>query len=389
MKIAVFTDSYFPHICGVTTVVQQQASYLTQQGHQVVIFCPKNNKKISENPQKNPVQIVRLPVNLPVLGYSTLPLSIPTVTKSLKKIKQIKPDLVHIHTEGGVGWEGLICAKICKLPIVTTIHTFLAHQEYLKNIKLGQLETFQKIGWKYLLALHNQANIVICPSQTMRREALNHGLKAPVTVIANGINLEQIKLSSSKKDQDNTPANDDEFNLIYIGRVAVEKKLNILLKAFQLVHQQHPQVKLTIVGSGPALSNLKQSIAQYNLESAMTLTGAINHQQLLKSDLLKQGDIFVTASKTENQPMSVLEAMAFGLPIAAVDALGMSELVEHQVNGLLAEPDNYRQLAKHCQQLIQQPKLRNKMGQASLQKVKKFSLNKTGRQLELLYQEMS
>jgi len=294
MKIAIFTDAYFPHISGVVTVVDQQTQKLAQKGHKIKIFCPKFKKKDKSNLQlpKN-IEVVRLPANISVLGYSTLPLSIPTVTKSLKQIRKFNPDIIHIHTEGGVGWEGLICAKIRKTPIVTTLHTFLAHQEYLKNLKMDKLETFQKIGWKYILMIHNQAKLVICPSKAMQNEAFNNGLEVPTKIIANGIDLTKYK-NSNQNSKKNSSKNKSDLNLnfnsnfqfIYVGRVAVEKSLDVLIKAFKIIHRKHPKTKLTIIGGGPALAELRMLVNEQNLAGNIIFTGQIPHDQLINSDLI-------------------------------------------------------------------------------------------------------
>lgn len=388
MKIAVFTDSYYPHTSGVTTTVDQQTRKLSEQNHKIKIFCPKPKNNTDKNLRlpKN-IEIVRLPANISVLGYSTLPLSIPTVTKSLKQIKKYRPDIIHIHTEGGVGWEGLICAKIRKLPIVTTLHTFLAHQEYLKNWKLDKLENFQKISWKYILMIHNQANIVICPSKAMQSEAVKHGLEVKTRIIANGINLEKYKNSRPKAGPPLTE--NSNFHFLYVGRIAVEKSLPVLIKAFKIIHKKHPETKLTIIGDGPALSDLRNFVNQENLAGSIIFTGQIPHNQLINSDLISAADAFITPSKTENQPLSVMEAMAFGLPVIGVNALGMPELVRHKENGFLAEPDNPKDLAKYGLKLINNPKLIKKYGQNSLKIINQFSLVKTAEKLKQTYQEIS
>ncbi len=383
MKIAVFTDSYHPHTSGVTTTVDQQTRKLAERGHKIKIFCPKPKKNSNNNLQlpKN-IEVIRLPANISVLGYSTLPLSIPTVTKSLKQVRNFKPDIVHIHTEGGAGWEGLITAKIRKIPIVTTLHTFLAHQEYLKNIKLDRLENFQKIGWKYVLMIHNQANLVICPSRAMENESLKHGLETNTRIIANGIDLKKYQPEAD-------PPLADKFHFIYVGRIAVEKSLHFLIEAFKIIHQKHPKTRLTIIGDGPALDDLRNLVNNKNLAGSIIFTGSIPHDQLINSDLISSANVFVTPSKTENQPMSVLEAMAFGLPVIGVKALGIPELVHHGKTGFLAQPDNPKEIAEFAIKLIEKPNLVEKMGKNSRQLVENHSLTKTAEKLEAAYQKIS
>jgi len=382
MKIAVFTDSYYPHTSGVTTTVDQQSRKLASRGHKIKIFCPKPKKNNKHNLRlpKN-IDVIRLPANISVFGYSTLPLSIPTVTKSLKRIRHFQPDVIHIHTEGGAGWEGLITAKIRKIPIVTTLHTFLAHQEYLKNWKIDKFENFQKIGWKYILMIHNQAKAVICPSKAMKKEAVRNGLEVKTKIIANGIDLE-------KYQPEPNPALTDNFELLYVGRIAVEKSLPVLIKAFKIIHQKHPKTKLTVIGDGPALPELRNMAAELGLAGNIIFTGRIPYQQLISSDLISSADVFVTPSKTENQPLSVMEAMAFGLPIIGVKALGMPELIKEGKNGFLAKPDKPEELAKYVTKLVENRKLVKKYRQGSKKLIKQFSLTKTAEKLEKTYDQI-
>jgi len=385
MKIAVFTDSYYPHVSGVTTTVDKQIQKLAEMGHRIKLFCPKFKKqsRAGQDLPKN-IDIIRLPANVPFPGYSTFSVSIPTVTKSLKEIRKFRPDIIHIHTEGGVGWEGLICAKIRKIPIITTLHTFLAHQEYLKHWKIDKFESFQKIAWKYILMIHNQAKLVICPSLAMKKEAVENGLEVNAKVIANGIDLsEYSKVAKASPDK----TSENKFHFIYVGRVAVEKSLPVLIKAFKIIAKKQPKTKLTIIGDGPALAGLREMVNHQHLAGQVIFTGQIPHNQLMNSDLISSANTFITPSKTENQPISVLEAMAFGLPLIGVDALGMGELIKHKKNGFLAEPDNHRQIAQYGLKLVNNPQLAGQFGQKSLQMVKQLSLTKTGKELESVYKK--
>ena len=159
----------------------------------------------------------------------------------------------------------------------------------------------------------------------------------------------------------------------------------VLINAFKIIHKKHPQTKLTIIGDGPAFKDLKNLVCQENLAGSVIFTGSIPHDQLINSNLISSGDVFITPSKTENQPMSLLEAMAFGLPIIGVDALGMPELVHDNENGFLVQPDNSKKIAQHAIKLIENRDLANKLGLDSLKLIKKYSLTKTAEELEKAY----
>jgi glycosyltransferase involved in cell wall biosynthesis len=387
MRIAVFTDSYPPYVSGVSSAVDNQTIALAEQGHQIMIFCPRYKKgQKSVSPHKN-ITVKNLPFSLSFPGYKDFKIAIPSGLKSIKSVKRFDPQVIHIHTEGGAGWEGLLCGRSLDIPVISTSHTFLAHPKYLKHIRMANLKMAEKFTWNYCLLFHNRAKLVICPSKAMAKELKNHGLETKTRVISNGMGLEKFMHQPNKKLVSKYNLDNNKINLVYVGRVSVEKSLDLVIKAISKINSN--KFKLTIIGSGPDIKKLKKLAKKLKVKNKTNFTGRIQHNILINSGFLKAADIFVTASKTENQPVSIMEAMAAGLPIVSVKALGIPELVKHKQNGFLAEPDNTQEISKYLEQLINDPKQRKKMSEKSLQMIKKHSLENVAKQLIKAYKSVS
>lgn len=181
MKIALFTDVYSPFVSGVVSVVKNQANSLKERGHEVYIFAPRYK-------EMNGGDAIRLPMSFSTPGPDGFRTSIPTL-RSLRELKEKEVDIIHVHTEGGVGWEGVLSAKILGLPVVTTIHT-MPDDSLLGGI--GMDERWGPLAWKIVLVLHNRADLTICPSKTMKRRAQENGLNSQALVLSNGIKIQLI-----------------------------------------------------------------------------------------------------------------------------------------------------------------------------------------------------
>ena len=346
MKIAVFTDSCLPYCSGVTYAALAQVRELCNRGHEVIVFRPKPGKHFrNQKVDLPPGATMRdVPFTLPAPRLPELRLVIPTVLTTWKYLRKNRPDVIHVHTEWGCGWEGLFAAKRLGVPVVGTFHTFFAEPGYLKSLRLPTWQWIQSMVWNYAVGFFNKCDVVTSPSEAVRLSLVDHGVRGEPVLISNGIEsppaLSDAQISALRAEHGITgPA------FIYVGRVAPEKSLDVLIDAFKLVHDRLPNAKLVVVGDGPTKPQLDHQVAQLGLEDAVIRTGFVPHGELIERNLLMLGDAFITASKTENQPISVLEAMAAGLPVIAAQAKGLKEMIDHEHNGFGFEPDNVEECA--------------------------------------------
>ena len=370
MKIAIFSDTFPPQVNGVANVAYISAVELGKLGHEVHVFTisnglRRNNNAINKDGRKY-FSLVRLPA-LPAFAYPehrfALPLGI-----AVNKLRKIKPDIIHTHTPFSVGWEAILSAKIFKIPIIGTHHTFYDH--YLKHVKLDY-RWAKKPSWKYMAGYYNFCDLILSPTDSLAGELKNHGMNKPTEILANSIDTNFFKPVSNPAEQKQIK-NSFGINgksLVYMGRVSYEKSIDQVIKAVSLVAKEIPDIKLVVVGDGPERTRLEKLAGHLRIRNNVLFTGMKHNQELVKT--LQANDVFLTASKSENMPLSVLEAMATGLPVIAADALGIPEIVKDNVNGFLTPPEQPEIMAEKITELINNDDLLKKFSEAS----RKLSLN--------------
>lgn len=382
MKIAIFTDNFLPQINGVVTHIIESTKILRGRGHNILIFAPKPADPIKKQALPG-VKLHYLPA-VPNPIYKDFRITLPLSLAVLNIVREFQPDVIHFHTPVTVGSSGIMVSKLLKIPLVGTFHTYFMEPEYLRVIGLDKVGldtnlTINKIGWFYNNLFYNSADVVISPSQFTKKELLAHDLIRPIKVIPVGVSL---NISGSK----NTSIK--KFRLpklyfLFIGRISPEKNIDKLIEAFYKFSRNDTEYSLVIVGDGPAREKLQTLTKSYKLEQRVIFLGPIPHEILMKSNIIRNAIAFVTASTSENQPISILETLLFGLPIIGVKAKGIPELVSK--NGILCEPDDTDQFSNALRTIATSPKLRSQYGRESLKSVKKYSMFNTVKKLESLY----
>lgn len=387
MNIAFFADTFFPQVNGVVTYIVESASELTKRGHRILVFAPKPNGDYNIKPSIFSFQIKYIS-SISAFIYPDFRFAIPTLPKILFELKRFKVDIIHQQDPFILGSVGIIAAKILHKPVVTTFHTFFADEEMLENVKLGKIAShIERPLWKLMTYYHNLADATICPSIVAQDELIKHGLNKQSMVIPNGIDLSRIKDKKSvqigllRKQFSIQPSSKVA---IYLGRLAVDKSIDILIESWKLVCAKITDAKLLVIGGGPREDNLKKLTEKIGLSEKIIFTGSIDRNKILSDGILYLGDIFVTASKIENQSYSILEALAHGLPIIAVAMRGNVEIID-KTNGILVPPDKPEKLAESIIGLLSNDKKRKILKNGSLKKAKQFDLVSAINQLERVY----
>lgn len=385
MRIAIFSDTFLPQTNGVAIVVYRSAVALGELGHDVRVFTvSKNHEKDFESIAEGKFSVVTLPsVNVPV--YAGERLTIPIGT-TLRKIKEFSPQIIHTHTPFSVGWEAVWAHKLFKIPLVGTHHTFYDH--YLRYVKMDY-EWAKKPSWKYVVTYYNRCDLALSASKSLADELKSQGLKRPIEVLPNLINTELFKPIPGKTAKNKLKA---KFgikgkSLVYMGRVSYEKSIDQVLRAFKLVVCKMPEVKLMIVGDGPERTYLEKLAGDLGIKNNVIFLGFRHNHELVEA--LQANDVFVTMSKSENLPLSILEAMAIGLPVVAVNALGIPEIVKNNENGFLVSRDNPEEMAKKIMELIKNGKLMKKFSLAARRLALSYSQEKIAKSLENIYQKLT
>jgi glycosyltransferase involved in cell wall biosynthesis len=370
MKIAIFTDSFHPMVDGVVISVKNSASMLGKKGHDIIIFAPSGSI-LPKEMEKLGIKIVRLKSST-LKSYKEYKVRIPNPGKSLNAIKEFNPDIIHVHSPGGIGIEGLICAKKLNIPSIITAHSMFASSvKHLNLLGLEKTGFMQEIVWKSFVMFLNSFNCIIAPSKPMKKELEKHGVKKHIYAISNGIDTKRFSPISHKK----------KYGLIYVGRLVYEKNIITVLKALKRLSEKGINLSFAVAGRGPELNNLKKYADENNLN--VKFLGLIKNEKL--PEIYNKSKIFITASVIETEGLTIVEAMACGLPIISVKFLAIPSVVKNNVNGILSAAYDDRTMAENIEKLICNRKLREKMSKMSIKLSKKYSLDKTNNELEQLY----
>lgn len=389
MRIALFSDTFVPQINGVANTVKNSARALGELGHQVRVYTiSKESGKLLTKKSNGLYTVTTLP-SLPVLVYPGERFSLP-LGFALSDIRAFKPDIIHIHTPFSIGLEGILSAKIGKIPVVGTHHTFFDH--YLKHIHLDYAWA-RKFSWDATITFYNRAHLVISPTESLRDGLVSQGLTKPISVVSNSIDF-QVFQNHGASPMPSKEVLKKKFgitgkSLVYMGRVSYEKSIDEVIYAAARVIKKIPKVKLMIVGDGPEKEKLMGLARELNIQENVIFTGFLNGRLLVEA--LSANDIFITASKSENMPLAVLEAMSVGLPIVAASSLGMREIVEDNGNGFLLPPEDRgttrERITEAALTLLTNNELREKFSAHSQKLSEKYSEKEITKKLVGIYQQ--
>ncbi len=312
MKIALFTETYLPYINGVVTHVKILRDGLLAQGHQVLVVTADYTARhhyIQDGVLHCPsIKSKRF------YGYGV---ASPFSRSRLKLIENFHPDIIHIHNEFGVGLSGLFAAKHLHVPLVYTLHTM--YDDYLYYIAPRHLlRVAKKFSHDYVRLLGNTATELTGPSPKCQEYFHRIGVKKDVNLIPNAVELEQFapdRISKEDKmalrERYNIP--EDVMLACFVGRLGNEKSVDILLDYWAKAIVPQDRMMLCIVGDGPAKESLVQQSQNLGIDSMIVFTGAIPHDSM--PPYYASCDVYVTASLSDTNSISMLEGMATGLPV--------------------------------------------------------------------------
>jgi len=367
MRIAVFTDSFLPYICGATFALINQANALAERGHQICIFCPggsKRKKHLARSIELHPsIEVVRVPWSLPWGGQPDLNIVIPFWWPTLRRARAFAPDVIHTHTEWSTGWVAQFVGWRLRVPVVGTFHTFWDDERYIRHFPVPNWPVTRRAMGAFSAWYYRRCAVTLAPSKSVQSHMAKRGLSA--AIVSNGIprptRVDDAQLAAKRT----ALGLGDRLTFLYLGRISFEKSLTVCLDAFKSVLATHPDARFVLIGGGPDEARIDAHAAALGLGDTVVRTGSVVHEQLMAENLPRIGDIFITASETENQPISVLEAMAFGLPVIGPRARGVPELVEDGVNGRIFAPGDAQELAAHMRELADDPVKRARMAAAA------------------------
>lgn len=343
MNILMMTNTYLPHVGGVANSVDLYTQQSRKLGHHVIIVSPH-----FEGDSKDEIDVIRIPAIQQVKGSEfSLILPIPGLLDT--RLKDFKPDIVHAHHPFFIGSVAVRIASKFNVPLIFTQHTMYEHYtHYGPNIP--RMKVFVV---NLTTGYANMCNYLIAPSESFAQILRTRGVTIPIEVIPTGIDTEGFRKGDGQKIRTQMNIPDDAFIVGYVGRLEPEKNLEFLSKAVGMFMHENPNAHFLIIGYGTLESKLKELFYIEGLSDRTHFTGKLTGANLV--DAYHSMDVFAFASTTETQGMVLAEAMAAGVPVVAVDAIGVREVVENGINGYLLPNDNIEDFALALQQLKSLP----------------------------------
>ncbi|MBS1197889.1 MAG: glycosyltransferase family 4 protein [Proteobacteria bacterium] len=345
MRVLMVSDVYFPRINGVSTSIQTFRHTLPEHGVDVRLVAPDYGQTDGQD------WINRVPGRVIPLDPEDRLLHWHATHKAVLKTAE-DCDIIHTHTPFVAHYAGLSAARRLGLPIITTYHTLFEEylQHYAPFIPAGMLR-WQTRAWSRRQC--NALDAIVVPSQAMQRRLEDYGVSTPMHILPTGIPLQQFAAGNGAAFRARHDIAADRPVALYVGRVAHEKNIPMLLQAMQTVRQQIPHALLLITGNGPAVEDLQKQAQQLGVTENTRFLGYLDRQQELP-DCYAAANIFVFASRTETQGLVLLEAMASGLPVMALAAMGTVDIMEPR-RGAIVPPDDAQGFGSALTEYFQHP----------------------------------
>lgn len=318
MRIGLFTDTYPPEINGVANSTNIVFREMLKHGHDVYVICTRTG--IFKAVWDDDGRVLRLAgIELKSLyGYQLSSFYHPF---ALEEIRKLHLDLIHVQTEFGIGIFARKCAREFHIPLIMTYHTTYEDYTHYVNLNSQKLDRLMKKRVADVTKLYADASMeVIVPSKKTQESLLSYRIFKKINVIPTGLELDRFNpalKSAEKTDEIRSRfgfAKDDRL-VIYVGRIAEEKALDLVIDGFEKAIAAGSHVKFLVVGGGPDLDRLKGIAEKHGISDHVRFAGPIEQEQV--PDYYRSADAFISASLSETQGMTFIEALASGLPVMA------------------------------------------------------------------------
>jgi 1,2-diacylglycerol 3-alpha-glucosyltransferase len=374
MRIGMMTDVYKPHTSGITNYISLSKQFLEKEGHQVYVFTFSD-----EDYQDTESNVIRSP-GLPLLdtGYF---FNINYRHEARVLLRSM--DVVHVHHPF---LSGSLALRYCRprgIPVVFTNHT--RYDLYAKAYLPGLPDAIGETALEaYLPSFCRACNMVISPSPSVKKILQKLKVNSPIEVVPNGVDLQPYETIIDPIDRTSMGFSREDVLLIYTGRLGPEKNLSFLLRSFAGAVKAYKNLGLLIVGDGPERENLTDLVEHLGVDSRVRFLGMVPYEEI--RCYLATADVYVTASVTEVHPLSVIEAMAVGLPVLGIDSPGVGDIVKDGISGCLAEDVDLAAFTAKMARLVTENDLRQKMSESAKELAQTYSIIKTNQMMIDKYQ---
>ena len=384
MRILFVSSTYYPHINGVYYFVCRIGALLQERGHKVAVMAPSESVH-SSHKKIDGLDVYGVP-SISVIINPSIRIPIPFLLKS--RIKQIiesfKPDIIHIQDHFPLSKAVVQVNKNLKISIIGSNH-FMPENFTVLLSKENFKKRFENFLWKGFSREFNQVNLVTTPTETGAR-LIRPRLKVDAIALSSGISLEVFNPSGDTREIKEKYFIPDKPILLYVGRLDPEKHVEEILQAVAIAVKK-TDFCFVVVGKGTSKTTLEKLTNQLGITDKVIFTGFVPNEDL--PYFYKLSRCFIIASIAELLSLATLQAMASGLPIIAVNAGALGELVKDKMNGYLFDEGDISAIVRHIEDIITHDDLYQKMSEKSLEYVQQHDIYKTLESFEKLYQDQA
>ena len=350
LRIALFSEVYWPMVSGVGVTLLRLTEALQARGHQVRVY----SATYALPPEGDRPEVHRSP-SVPLFLYPDVQWAFPRLRDVVDDLARFRPDVVHVATEFSLGIAGVKAARQLGIPIVASAHT--DYDQYA--VRYGVTWAL-RAGWHYLRWFYGQAHRVLCPSRIYEEHLHSRGV-THTGIWSRGVDPAEFHprfRSEAYRARFGIGPND--LLVTYIGRIAREKNLELLLRAWEELAGSRGGGQLVLVGRGPLEDEIRR-----REPPGVHVTGLLRGREL--AEAYASADIFTFPSPTETFGNSLLEAMGSGLPPLVAAAGGVLEFAEHGRNAWLVAPNSTEAITEGLGRLLSDPPLRRGLGEGALE----------------------
>ena len=387
MRVGIFTEVYKPYVSGVVTSILMLKKSLEDLGHEVYVVTINMDKVKYEYDEKE--RVLRVPgINSGI--YDNFKVSSIYPIKSTNRIKKWNLDIIHTHTEGSMGTYGRLLGKQFNIPIVHTYHTM--YEDYIYLVTKGHFDKPAKKLLEYFTLFYCDKTVseLIVPTQkAYNLFKIKYGVNREINIIPTGIDVDKFDRSNNDKNKviislrNKLGIKSDDFVLLLVSRISEEQKnIKFLLDCQKQLNKKYKNIKFLVVGDGPDLDYFKNYVKK-NREENVIFTGMVPQDKVALYYQL--GNIFVTASKTETQGLTVIEGMAASLPIVCMDDDSFKIAVIEDYNGKFFK--NRREYVNAILDLYENKEKYNNMSKQAFTTSKQFSIKYYGERIIDVYKK--
>jgi glycosyltransferase involved in cell wall biosynthesis len=358
LRIAVVTETYPPEVNGVAMTLGRLVEGLQVRNHQVQLIRPRQHAEDQPQPTATLSEHLQRSIALP--RYEGLKMGLPAKAALTRLWTRQRPDVVQIATEGPLGWSALAAANKLRLPVASDFHTNF--HSYSSHYGFGLL---RRAIVAYLRKFHNKAAVTLVPTEGIRRELMASGYEN-LEIIGRGVDTRLFH--PGRRDPSlraRWGVNDDETVALYVGRLAAEKNLALVFRAFDAMRASHPASRLVLVGDGPERANWQAKRPDAVFCGTQVGEALAAHYA--------SADVFLFPSLTETWGNVTIEAMASGLAVVAYDCAAAEEVIRHGENGLKAPPEDEAAFVAEAVSLAPDAALQRRLGTAAAARAAQLS----------------